>query len=168
MSKMAPITPSSHKADDLVKELLEAGEVFPWQDDGAPLLEYKKLAIEVGRQITPGLQETLNHMMQAPLGKLKQKVYTWNNLQMVGLPEVVKPLELQLLWKQELPRAQELDHTCWVERAHRVGPESLIQGSNTHWEHWRNWRVIMKFFKCNNKSEIFRAYHKRLSALTIQ
>lgn len=40
--------------------------------DYAPLLDYKKLAVKVARQIAPDLQEALENKLQASLGKIQQ------------------------------------------------------------------------------------------------
>lgn len=77
--KMAPTSSSQPRGDDAEGEVpLASQEAFTQEDQGednSPRLDCKRLAIEMAREIAPDLQETLEHTLQASLGKLQNDVH---------------------------------------------------------------------------------------------
>lgn len=76
--KMALTSPSL-PCDDThdASQLCFSPEPLTQEDEGGKgtsLLDYKRLAIEVARQIAPDLQETLEHTLQASLGKIQAEL----------------------------------------------------------------------------------------------
>lgn len=74
-AKKALTSPSHSQGDDQDgPALFSSQEADPQADRGevcTPYIDYKRLAIEVARQIAPDLQEALEHTLQASMGKIQ-------------------------------------------------------------------------------------------------
>lgn len=69
-----------------------------------------------------------------------------SNLRLVGLPESYLRSTLIHLFQEKIPALLGITDPCWVERAHRVGPQRT--------DHSKSRQVIIKYLKYQDKQEI--------------
>lgn len=73
-----------------------------------------------------------------------------NNLRLVGIPESIKPIDLNRLCAVTIPKALGMDKPCRMEWAHRIGP--LIQTQKNPRQ------VIVKYLEYGEKADIMQKY----------
>lgn len=89
--------------------------------------------------------EKLTQMMADKIDDLENRSRR-SNLRLVGLPESYLPNTLIQLCQERIPALLGLTDPCWVERAHRVGPQQTDQTKPR--------QVIIKYLKYQEKQDI--------------
>lgn len=76
-----------------------------------------------------------------------------SNLRLVGLPESYPASTLIQICQEKIPALLGITEPCWVERAHRVGPQRPDRSKSR--------QVIMKYLKYQDKQEILSRFKSK-------